>query len=325
MGKFLNNIHLWILLVGHVIALRLTENSNPDAGTASQKHIQYVHQNLAGISDRGWVFNTLINLGYHFNATVSIAGGANGAHLWLTTQHSKTIRKNWDHYFKISDHQGNPFHDLRGVKCHGVSERTKLSAMFDSGSTCVKLTGNMYSYSDRTNFCDGPHRLAPSQDVLTVAEDIRRNLMKDTESHYGLIHVRRCDRMNQNSHCTDPDRIFAAVESVPKVKAWVVFMYAEHGYKENLFEKLQALPNHTFQSEDDLKLFTIYPDDTTNNYFRSMVMNEIAAKAAARVETHECNGKPTPSVTMSKIPDQVQLGLEHFDLERLRAVCGGRQ
>lgn len=298
--------------MSYVVALRLnfhdsSENSNDDATNlpATERHIQYTWKNVAGISDRGWVFETLVNLGYHFNASVSINGGWQEARRYLSVKHSPYIHNEWNHYFDVSANRGNPFHShstIRDCQHYRSGKNNKLAKIFDKGGTCVNIADNMYRYPDLGYFHDlGLGYLSPSQDVLTVAKNLTTNLMKDSDSkyHYGFLHIRRCDRMATNDHCTDPHRILTALQNIPEVKKWVIFYYAEKGYKEKLSKELQSFSDHTFKFEDDLDFTTVDDSDARDDYFKAMVMQQISAKASARVETHVCHGL-WPQVSLRK-------------------------
>lgn len=147
----------------------------------SSRHILYLVQDKAGIHDRGWVFQILINLGDLYNATVHIPGGAYGGKTLLAPEHSKQIRADWAHYFDITKHNGNPFNDLLppSVACtkhHGKS-LLGIGPIFDSGAQCVSIGRRVYVYSDQirihNDYIKGD-KLSSGRDVVAAADAILR-------------------------------------------------------------------------------------------------------------------------------------------------------
>lgn len=292
----------------------------------SLRHIQYLPRNQAGISDRISVFNTLLHLRYLYNATVHIDGGAYGAKIFLSTQHSQHIRSDWAHYIDVKANDGNPFHDLlpSSAGCKSLAKGSALEEIgrkFDEGAKCVNIPDNMYSYSDRgrirekaQSLCKPhcPFGIRSSDDVVAVADSIlckvhdRKALRKSDMTFQneasrscrktdslgnltGAIHIRRCDRIESNTHCTDPEEIKKAVSRFPKIITWLVFWYAEHEYRTKLEAVLNAaFPNKLFTFEENIDFSGGGKNDGSDNYFITLVQQEISRRVEASVNTHDC-------------------------------------
>jgi len=239
-----------------------------------------------------YIFKYLIALGKEYNATVHIPGGVNGADLHLEPRHSPKVSQSWEHYFDVTANDGNPFHDLyEGEDCKEIWDvDTDFLKLFQDGETCLTFRARFDHYTKKPAKelikkykPDMPY----SRDVVNSAKLVKGKLPEN----YGVIHVRRCDRLNTNANCTAVDNILASVKTMqqdPKkhVDAWVVFSYAESGYDELLQGRLTELGIKSI-FEKDLS-FALQPNNEEDNYFAYWVTDSVMGGASVLLNTHNC-------------------------------------
>lgn len=282
------------------------------------RRLQYVGPALkhtAGMLDRMAIFRILAALGKFHDASVHLVYFGS-PEAYLSRSHSATINKSWGHYFL----EDLPFDGVikRRPDCVTFTEpSTDLFRIFDGGVTCVNLNLAFYGDSAIHQFLEIYNMgddLRPSRAVVSAVDELE---MVHNLRSSGAIHIRRCDLLPENRLCTEPSAVAGAVDALPAFTSWVVFWYAEEGYKEQLRSAL-AKPGRRVLFEDELLL---NPFEDGDNYFAFMAAQELFRRATATVDTHRCGYGPDPRV------EQQHMGLWGAGRgaaaahERLSAVC----
>jgi len=257
------------------------------------RHIQLKGADKAGLGDRMYVFNWLMDLARWNNATVHIRGGWHGANQWLG-KHSSVVNQDWSHYFSVPHGCGQgPFNEVENFGgCRDVDDKnTDFSLpLFNSTDGCVNLF-DCYFYNNPRGF-PSP---APAESCHVVASDQVRAHARQALSEkgmpqsFGAAHVRRCDRGREG--CTSPASVARAICSATDVDAWAIFYYAEHGYKDQLANALASSCNPTVVFEDDMNL---NPFQDHDNFYAFQVANVIMSMSTAQVKVAGCPGKGGP-------------------------------
>mmetsp|Transcript_90913 Transcript_90913/g.283239 ORF Transcript_90913/g.283239 Transcript_90913/m.283239 type:complete len:413 (+) Transcript_90913:95-1333(+) len=258
------------------------------------RHIQWLFVNFPhGLSDRlMYYFQPLVALGQHFNATVHIKGGADGPQLWLHAMHSLEVASSWGRYFDLRANGGNPWHELvnfkgcRKVKSQELEAKDTWTSMFDGGVKCVNMVDDFPKAFLRHKIV---RHLSPD---VPVSPRLRADAQAFLDHHgvarpYGSIHIRRCDRLVGNHLCTTPEAIRANVAQNNVVSTWLVFMYAEQGYREKLRSKLKGFGRQLL-FEDEVTLNPSFPKD---NYYTYLMAKYLNGGAGVILETHSCLGE----------------------------------
>jgi len=263
------------------------------------RHIQYLWLNQPhGLTDRLRKYiRPLAALGSFHNATVHIKGGADGAQLWLDPTHSEEVAVSWGRYFNLRANGGNPWHELvnfRGCKTLDTSEHpVDMWALFDDGSLCVNLVDEITLYQR-------PKPLFVKTWDVPVSNFIKRAAAQfleryDVEQEYGSVHIRRCDRLQSNMDCTAPEKIYEQIAQARQFKTWLVFMYAEEGYRQKLRARLKPL-GVKLLFEDEVVLNDLFPED---NYFTYLLGKYLNGGAQTIIETHMCRAGTPPRIYAS--------------------------
>jgi len=319
---------------------------DPYAGTPfawENRRINYYFKNQAGITDRAWVFDTLLKLGAYHNATVNIDGISLGPQAWLSSWHSPRINDDWGHYFDIEATVGK-----FGAKLFSEKEQEKdtihCSTFYKPKHRlwpdyadptlhpCVNIYVDLWEfffpkatapYGDDPFFESSIDFLfhAPRLHLSRAVDETTKRILLGPRS-YGFIRIRLCDMERFNSVCSQPEKVSAYVSQHPEVKTWFVFWYATQNYKESLQIKLaevDARPVIAF--EDDLAFGDV---DRNDNFMTTLVMLNIRAGATARYDTHFCDyDKPdtwSKSPTEKEIDDSRIVWSQEMDANS-RAVC----
>jgi len=253
---------------------------------SSGRHIQYSYFGQAGLLDRITLFRFLAELGRMHDATVHLRYFEDGPEAYLSKKHSSKINSHWERYFDTSANGGNPFHPaLQLAGCKSIqSPLTNFSRLFDDGVMCADITcwlGNIKELGVL-----GGVMIQPSRDVVDAADRI----VKEQGLNFGVIHIRRCDRLSTNMLCTNPLTVANVTERFPAVRTWILFLYAEHGYAEQLAGALNK-PGRRLVSENDLGLAA-----DGDNYFGFMVSRQVMSRATVFVDTHTCGNRAEPHV-----------------------------
>uniref|UniRef100_A0A7S1MNR4 Uncharacterized protein n=1 Tax=Alexandrium catenella TaxID=2925 RepID=A0A7S1MNR4_ALECA len=254
------------------------------------RHIQVLNIDPPkGLTDRiKFFFRPLVALGVLHNATVHILGGSRGPKLWLAQKHTAEIADDWGRYFDLSANGGNPWNELvnfRGCKVvsHHLSEQ-EWTGIFNDGSLCVNVESSFKAGLLELQWLAPRLRVDVSASALILDEASSFLRRYSVEQAYGSVHIRRCDRINGNEDCTSVDRIYQEIAGNDRFSAWLLFMYAEEGYRQALRERLEPL-GRKLLFEDDVALTTRFPKD---NYFVYLLSLYLHVGAAALVETHIC-------------------------------------
>jgi len=280
--------------------LNITVEGTPEEPVG--RHIQYFHDSRgggAGMGDRVWMFNWLMEVGALNNATVHITGGPMGADLYLG-KHSQHVSSNWSHYVSVPERCGmGPFHDLRpftGCRCLSDAEQDFAQPLFSGENGCVVIM-RMYNYrKPRSSLPKAKGSLCHVEGSRGIAQRAQEVVAQQGFPwEFGAVHVRRCDRINEAdpndsaAACTAPEAVAAAINSVTNVRHWAVFYYAEAGYVDALKGLLRCPScNRTVVFEDGLQL---NPYNDGDNMYSYMVASRIYnTMASVLVETHLCEG-----------------------------------
>lgn len=308
------------------LGLGLQASAGTGPGEPRGRHIRYLFNRTgvrtAGMSDRISLFTILAELGEMHNATVHLRDLGGGPASYLSRAHSPNISARWEHYFDTGANHGNPWHapvDMEGC-APLLGRKTDFSSIFRGGTTCADIPHSIYKYVQWEKvLAQSRARILPSLDVREAAYHVARDYrLRDGE--YGSVHIRRCDRLEENRKCTDPQSIARALGRFSDVGTWVVFAYAEPGYAQLLSDAL-GQPGRTLLFEDDLLL---NPARDGDNYFAYMVGREIVNRARVKVSTHLCEGAADPSVVVEG-PGQRRAAVRDAALDgsAFGAVCGG--
>jgi len=265
---------LCMFVAARVGAVRL---ASPQAAV---RHIQYMFANKAGISDRMWQFGWLASLADFHDAMAHIPGGIYSTRDFLTDKHSSVIAANWSFYLDTDANHGNPFHPTSNMTfCKDVIDpHTDFRYIFDDGATCVNILPN-YSSLTRKGEVKLSTPIPVSRHVLGFAESALR--AHGIRKMFGIIHIRRCDRLRSNANCTEPVLIADRVSAYADINTWIVFWYAEPGYPERLKRALEGTAKSFIWEED---LF-----DTSDNYLAVLAHHELKKRASASIDTHLCS------------------------------------
>jgi len=263
------------------------------------RHIQYLGNSYgSGIGDRIGVLSWLVDLATFNNATMHLEGGPMGARSYLTSKHSRRVNANWSHYFNVEAGCGkNPFNEVRPFEgCVNISDPyfNFSNQLFSGNVGCVNIMLRRYAYKNHKFSLDDKKRcniwkggLAPSV-YKQSRQLLQANGSNTTIPRFGAYHIRRCDRMNSNAACTNPAFVASVINNITTVKDWVIFYYAEPGYKLHLKKLLwQCNPcNRIISFEDELPL---NPFQDGDNYYTFLVANDLLSLAAVRVESTYCS------------------------------------
>jgi len=300
---------LWCLCLGlcllpasgvHVSAARVSGPANPVQWPTGPevnpvgRHIQYCWLNHPhGLTDRMWMFRTLVALGKLHNATVHIKGG--GPRIWLHEMHSADAAESWSRYFDMQANDGNPWHELvnfRGcATLGGQYKNSDLLRLFDSGALCVNIVSQLPPNEHL------PREFAavePDLPVSTFVKSAANRFLRryKVEKTYGSCHIRRCDRLQSNANCTAPHKIYEQLARGQQLQTWLFFMYAEEAYSRALRARLAPLGRRLL-FEDEVVLNDVFPED---NYFTYLLGKYLNGGAQMIVETHLCTGSGRPTV-----------------------------
>uniref|UniRef100_A0A7S2J6C1 Uncharacterized protein n=1 Tax=Alexandrium andersonii TaxID=327968 RepID=A0A7S2J6C1_9DINO len=264
----------FLCTAARVGAVRL---ASPSSAT---RHIQFWHLDQAGITDRLSVLRWLVGLADYHHAIAHIPGGLFSTRTVLSFRHSPVIASNWSVYVDTNANGGNPFYPADSkLPCKDVRRHdTDFRTIFDDGATCVNIWTHFYLMTRRDEIEKAP-MLPPSHYVLIFAADALRS--HGISGTYGIIHIRRCDRMDTNTNCTEPVLIADRVSAYADINSWIVFWYAEPGYPERLKRALEGTAKSFIWEEDLL--------DTSDNYLAMLAHHELAKRASASIDTHVCN------------------------------------
>jgi len=292
------------------------------------------------------VFNTLLRLGAHHNATVYIDGINGGPKVWLDPGHSRQINSSWDHYFDTQAHGGEPFLEVDRSQNKNCLDIYKAKRMLWTDSQtdhqCVNIHNNLFeffvkagkSYGHATQF-EAPYvddeffypNKSPAQnDQLKSVPAIKVSRAVDEAARrmhhnkpYGFLHIRLCDVESMNSICSEPERVAAFVSQRPEVNTWIVFWYTSPTYIETLKVKLgEVAPRASLVFEDE----SFFDDvDKNDNYFKSLVMSKVRAGTTTLYDTHMCRGA-TP---FSPMVGHFEPGrhVSHEDIEDMYVMKSG--
>jgi len=247
----------------------------------------------------------LLRLGAYHKATVHIDGINGGPNAWLDlTLHQHSVNSSWDHYFDTRANGGEPFHEVTDF--HGCLDLYRAKRQFwtseKNDHQCVNVHADLYTffyqpkpatapYRDEKIFYPGEnhHIHGPALKYSRAVDAATRRVLSTTRNEpYGFIHIRLCDREQQNSVCTEPPRVSAFVSQHPGVKTRFVFWYASHGYRERLESKLhEVVPRTSVIFEEACDFDNA---DKNDNYFKSLVMLNIKAGSKVNYDTHACSG-----------------------------------
>jgi len=267
---------LCMLVAARVGAVRL---ASPPVAV---RHIQYmfIPYTGAGILDRRDVFGWLASLADYHDAVAHIPGGIYSTRDYLSVKHSSVIAANWSFYFDTDANHGNPFHPaINTTVCKDVTDLdTDFRAIFDDGATCVNIRREAHGFMRR-----GEPKLSTSIPVSRHVLDFAESALRahGIPKMFGIIHIRRCDRMDTNTNCTEPVLIADRVSAYADINSWIVFWYAEPGYPARLKRALEGT-SKSFIWEEDLL-------DTSDNYLAMLAHHELAKRASASIDTHVCN------------------------------------
>eukprot|EP00408_Alexandrium_pacificum_P021327 CAMPEP_0171194404 /NCGR_PEP_ID=MMETSP0790-20130122/20873_1 /TAXON_ID=2925 /ORGANISM="Alexandrium catenella, Strain OF101" /LENGTH=302 /DNA_ID=CAMNT_0011659603 /DNA_START=103 /DNA_END=1008 /DNA_ORIENTATION=- len=268
------------------------------------RHIQLKWPIPAGLGDRIFVFDWLMDLAHWNNATAHILGGRHGADQWLG-QHSLVVNQDWSHYFSVPHGCGQgPFNEVEDFAgCREVDDKnTDFSRpLFNSTNGCVNLR-LPYVYRTARGFPipapeDSCHVGIPDQAHAHARQAVAE---KGLPESFGTAHVRRCDRGGRPG-CTSPASVASAICGVTGVGTWVIFYYAEHGYKDQLANALASSCNPTVVFEDDMSL---NPFQDGDNFYAFQVANAIMSMSIAKVQARDCPGG-SPIVTKDGLYDHL--------------------
>jgi len=284
----------------------------------SERRLEYVgplFRHAAGMLDRLMMFNILAGLGTYHNASVHLVNFGKGPQAYLDRMHSPTINNSWGHYLEAL-----PFDGVISKKpdCVTFSDpSTNLFHVFDGGVTCVKLAmpfcRSEQCHPDVQQFVrlsEVSANFKPSHAVLSAANRIEQQY--DLKSA-GAIHIRRCDVLAQNQKCTDPSAVAKQVDTLKGFTSWVVFWYAEAGYKDRLRKRLEK-PGRRVLFEDEMPLNPFMDGD---NYFQFMVSQELSLRAKVTVETRRCTYGGIVKHSVRRLADGVEAAMD----EHLSATC----
>mmetsp|Transcript_8093 Transcript_8093/g.25733 ORF Transcript_8093/g.25733 Transcript_8093/m.25733 type:complete len:384 (-) Transcript_8093:91-1242(-) len=263
------------------------------------RHIQLLYVSPPhGLTDRlKFYIRPLAALGRYHNATVHMSGGRAGPALWLQRVHTVDLPGSWARYFNVEANGGNPFHEIKnfkGCKTFRPSIATQKDAwekLFDMGHACVNIVDDLPRDLIR-------HRIVAESDVEIpvsyLVQDAARTFISryNLSEAYGSVHIRRCDMIESNRACTAPEAIYVQVAKHDVYSTWLVFLYAEPGYRERLQKRLAPL-GRRFLFEDEVALNERYPGD---NYFTYLVGKYLHGAAGSIVETHHCGFSSRPHV-----------------------------
>lgn len=153
----------------------------------------------------------------------------------------------------------------------------------------------------------------PSHAVLSTANRIEQQYdLKNA----GAIHIRRCDVLDQNQFCSDPSAIAKQLDNLADFNSWVVFWYAEVGYKDRLRKSLEK-PGRRVLFEDEMPL---NPFKDGDNYFQFMVSQELSRRAKVTVSTRRCGNRSSPWVVKRSVQRRADRGAAAMN-EQLSATC----
>uniref|UniRef100_A0A7S1S6J8 Phospholipase B-like n=1 Tax=Alexandrium catenella TaxID=2925 RepID=A0A7S1S6J8_ALECA len=274
----------------------LGANGDSDPAKPVGRHIQYFGNSYgSGIQDRVGVIAWLVDLATFNDATVHMQGGPMGADKYLARKHSPNVSSDWSHYFDVQAGCGKyPFNEVEPFEgCLNISDSDFdfSKQLFSSDAGCVNIMLRLYSFRNTSSPLHGHQKcdiwtrgLAPS--VYQQSRQLRAASASGQGLRYGAYHIRRCDRMDTNAECTDPSVVVSLLNNITDVSNWIIFYYAEPGYRGELERELQRLPrNLTITFEDDLAL---NPFEDGDNYYAWLVSFDLLRKASVEVQTTHC-------------------------------------
>jgi hypothetical protein len=253
----------------------------------------------------------------------------------LHKKHSRCIAHEWGHYFNTTASHGNPFHvwDYSAGRisdiCRKISRLANMPdehELFQNGDECIDISIKFWRIKDykkmgavafadfyRHVFHSNWSVIQPSPKIINLARDFLSN--HNMSNDFSTVHIRRCDRLASNANCTDVDVIYNQLLKLRTVRTWIIFSYAEVGYKEQLQSRLRALGKHIeFEGED-----------TCDNYAAFLSQSYLNGLAKGTLDTHVCNGyeavggyEENPRRSSNTVNDNYDAV---SDVEYSRAIC----
>mmetsp|Transcript_17161 Transcript_17161/g.32665 ORF Transcript_17161/g.32665 Transcript_17161/m.32665 type:complete len:317 (-) Transcript_17161:268-1218(-) len=254
---------------------------------STTRHLNLFPSKLAGIADRKAMFWYLNGLAAQLGAVPHIIGGAHRADLFLTNDHSEVVSPEWETYL---DTHRPPFTEVVSVAaCKNATDKDEdLYSAFDDGSTCVNIRQSLIENVHKFDHVD---ELKSMGERMNFSTSIYGSLNTSLDrlglevGSYGGIHIRRMDRMDTNSVCTQADKVASAISKFPEIEAWYVNYYAEEDYKPKLKQALRSsYPEKRFIFEDEDMTFK----DERDNYIIGAAAYVRMANALATYQTHVC-------------------------------------